>query len=87
MPFARFVAAVYACGEGSVLTRHAAAAGWEFRPEPIGPLDVTIVGDRRVRIDGIRTHRTASFAVGDLRTLHGIPATSPPARCLTSQAT
>jgi very-short-patch-repair endonuclease len=77
MPFARFVAAVYACGEGSVLTRHAAAAGWEFRPEPIGRLDVTIVGDRRVRIDAIRTHRTASFSVGDLRTLHGIPITSP----------
>ncbi len=28
-------------------------------------------------IAGIRTHRTASFAVGDLRNLEGIPITSP----------
>ncbi len=48
-PVGRSVAGVYACGEGSVLTRHAAAACWGFRPEPTGPIDVTVVGDRRVR--------------------------------------
>jgi very-short-patch-repair endonuclease len=36
-----------------------------------------MVGDRRVRIEGITTHRTSSFCVGDLRILHGIPLTSP----------
>jgi very-short-patch-repair endonuclease len=48
----------------------------EVRPETDEPVDVTVVG-RRLRIAGIRTHQTASFAAGDIRTLHGIPLTSP----------
>jgi very-short-patch-repair endonuclease len=75
-PVGRAVAAVFACGEGSVLSGHEAAARWELRPETEDPIDVTVVG-RRVRLPGIRTHETASFAVGDIRTLHGIPITSP----------
>ncbi|MGH2839529.1 MAG: DUF559 domain-containing protein [Solirubrobacteraceae bacterium] len=73
----RAVAAVYACGEGSALSHHAAAARWEIRPEPDRPIDVTIAGRRRVRQPGIQTHETRSLSVIDTRTLHGIPVTSP----------
>ncbi|MDX6690480.1 MAG: hypothetical protein QOG15_1937 [Solirubrobacteraceae bacterium] len=85
-PVGRAVAAVYACGDGAVLTRHAAAARWAVRPESGALIDVTVIGDRRVRIAGIRPHRTGGFSVGDLRTLHGIPLTSP-ARTLLDIAT
>ncbi|MDQ3678302.1 MAG: endonuclease domain-containing protein [Actinomycetota bacterium] len=46
---------------------------------------MTLVGNRRVRHEGIRTHRTASLPVIDIRTLHGIPITSP-ARTLLDSA-
>jgi very-short-patch-repair endonuclease len=76
-PPGRAVAAVYACGEGAVLMGDGAAARWRMRPEPERPIDVTIVGDRRVRRRDITTHRTGSLDVRDIRTLHGIPLTSP----------
>jgi very-short-patch-repair endonuclease len=76
-PPGRAVAAVYACGEGAVFTGDGAAARWHMRPEPTGEVDVTIVGERRVRRRGITTHRTGSLDVRDIRTLHGIPITSP----------
>jgi hypothetical protein len=76
-PPGRVVAAVYACGDGAVLTGDGAAARWHMRPEPSEAVDVTIVGERRVRHPGIRTHRTGSLDVRDIRTLRGIPITSP----------
>lgn len=75
-PTGRSRAAVFACGEGALLTHEAAAAGYEIRPPPDGPIDVTVVG-RRVRIPGIRTHETRSLSASDIWTLHGIPITSP----------
>jgi len=75
-PFARARAAVFACGEGAVLSHHSAAARWGIRPETDGPTDVTVIG-RRVRLEGIRTHETPSLDPEDICSLDGLPLTSP----------
>ncbi len=75
-PVGRALAAVYACGEGAVLSHRAAAALWEICPDNDEPIDVTVIG-RRVRPAGIRPHETRSLSLGDVRTLHGIALTSP----------
>lgn len=84
-PFARALAAVFACGEGAVLSRHSAAVLWKIGPAIDGPLDVTIVG-RRVRREGICTHETSSLDPKDIRTLDLIPITSPARTLLDSAA-
>ena len=73
---ARTLAAVLVCGERAVGSHAAAAAMWGIRPAPTGPVDVTILAGR-ARHAGIRAHTTGSLALGDIRTLHGIPVTSP----------
>jgi len=83
-PFARALAAVFACGEGALLSHRFAAARWELRSEPDGPIDVTVIG-RRVRHEGIRTHEIRSLDRADIRSLDGIPITSP-ARTLLDSA-
>jgi very-short-patch-repair endonuclease len=51
---AHFMAAVLACGPDAVLSHHAAAALWDLRPNPQGPIDVTAPGKRTHR--GVRCH-------------------------------
>lgn len=75
-PTAHALAAVFACGEGSVLSHHVVASLLEIRSEASGPIDVTVI-DRQVRLEGIRTHTTRSLGRDDIRTLYGIPITSP----------
>lgn len=72
----RAVAAVYACGDGAVLSYDATAGLWDVRPPCEGAMDVTVVG-RQVRRPGIRAHQVAALSSADIRTLHGIPVTSP----------
>lgn len=72
------LAAVKACGPGSVLSHVPGAMllGILGRDEDLYP-EVTVVGDRRLSIPRIRVHRTAELHPRDRWVRHGIPVTSP----------
>lgn len=70
------VAAVYGCGEGSLLGGLAAGSVWSMIRQRRGPADVTVVG-RRVRRDAIRTHEVAHLDARDIRNLGPLPIASP----------
>lgn len=73
----RGASAVYACGDGAVLSGHVAAAAWAFRPALDDTVDLTIAGRRDVRHAGIRVHRCTALTSADIRRLDGVPITSP----------
>jgi hypothetical protein len=71
---ATYLAAVYACGEGALLSGCAAGYVWRIlkgRP-PIA--EVTAPTERR--IEGVRTHRSRSMHPRDRAVARGIPVTS-----------
>ena len=70
-----WMAAVVAIGAGAVLSHHAAAALWDLRRCPPGPIDVTI--DRRARRPrrGITVHASALHPE-DREVIDAIPVTS-----------
>ena len=77
----RFLAAVKACGPGTVLS-HFAAAGhlglvrWDDRwPDRWPEVTVTSAGTRRQ--EGLRVHRTQTLDPPDVTRHRGIPVTSP----------
>jgi very-short-patch-repair endonuclease len=73
----RWMAAVLACGEGAVLSHRDAAALWELQQVGSGAINVTIPGDAgRRRRAGIRLHRSATLAPGDVTMRDGIPVTT-----------
>jgi very-short-patch-repair endonuclease len=75
-PWMRARAALYACGRGSIVTHDAACGLIDIRRHPEGAIDITVIG-RRVRRTGIRAHKVARVARGDVRTIRGIPVSSP----------
>lgn len=79
----RWMAAVLACGEGSVLSHRSAAALWALLPARGGPVDVTIPSSNgRARRAGIRLHRSPSLT--DAATTHQKRiAVTTPARTIT----
>jgi hypothetical protein len=73
---ATYMAAVLACGEGSAVSRQAAAALLGLiRPARIPNPDVTAPKERQVR--GIATHWQRSDLWRDVTTWKGIPVTTP----------
>ena len=68
--------AVLCAGDGAWATHHACTALWTIRPEPAGPIDVTVIG-RRLRARGIRAHEVSALSARDVRTIDGIPVTAP----------
>lgn len=79
VPGARELAAVFACGTGSVVSHLSAAHLLKLFPYPATPrpVDVTVAGRERTRRAGIRIHCVESIDARDTRTLHGIPITTP----------
>lgn len=74
----RWLAAVYACGEGAVLSHTAAAALWDLRTIPSGPIHVTIptrAGHRKR--DGIVIHRSSTLLTSQTTLRRAIPVTKP----------
>lgn len=71
----RLIAAVLACGPDAVLSHWSAAALWELRLPPAGPIHVTVPGSRRSR-RGIRVHCVNALHAEDRATVDGIPITS-----------
>jgi hypothetical protein len=74
---ASFIAAVKACGEGSLLRKHAAAYHWRLVKKPPREPEVLTPTERRVK--GIKTKRArAGIDDRDRRKWRGIPVTSIP---------
>jgi Transcriptional regulator, AbiEi antitoxin/Protein of unknown function (DUF559) len=76
-PNGRWMAAVLACGPDAVLSHRTAAALWELRPRPSGPVDVTVPASGRRSRTGIRLHNVRSLHADDRTDVDGIPVTSP----------
>ena len=76
LPHTAEMAAVLACGPGAVLSHVSAAALWGLHAASIGPVDVTVVGNRGDR-PGIRAHRVDRLAQGDRTVREGVPITTP----------
>jgi Protein of unknown function (DUF559) len=73
-----WTAAVFACGEGAVLSHRSAAELWGFlRPETM-PIDISVQGrsGRKPR-RGIKVHRPRNLGPLDVTRRHGIPVTAP----------
>jgi very-short-patch-repair endonuclease len=82
------VAALLACGRGSVVSHRSAARLWglsSFR-DGASLLRVTVVGGDPVRKPGIVIYRAQSLDARDVRRVDGMPATAP-ARTLLDLAT
>ena len=78
-PKARAMAAVLACGDEAFVSHRSAAYLYEFLPYPAQHPDVEVTATGRP-LDprpGIKIHHTARFDRRDVRTLEGIPITSP----------
>lgn len=72
----RWMAAVLAGGPDALLSHRSAAALWELRPPPSGPIDVTVPGRRRRGHAGIRIHNVRALHDDDRTTVDGIPVTA-----------
>jgi very-short-patch-repair endonuclease len=79
----RWMAAVLACGEGSVLSHRSAAALWGFAPKPRGRWDeltpeITVPGHGgRACRKGIRIHRSSTLLPSHTTVRSTIPVTKP----------
>lgn len=78
-PKATAMAAVLACGAGAVVSHRSAAYLYEYLPYPAQHrvVEITVAGRALSQREGITIYRTASFDRRDIRTLDGIPTTSP----------
>jgi hypothetical protein len=85
-PEGRRIAAVLACGEGAVLSHTSAAAHWELLGSAAALIDVT-APPTRVRVPGIRLHRSRSLDARDTTHHEGIPITTVPRTLLDLAAT
>ncbi len=73
----RWLAAVFACGPGAVLSHRDVAQLWELRQSNSGLIDVTVPSrNGRKRQVGIRLHRTARLRPDEVTVRHGIPVTT-----------
>jgi very-short-patch-repair endonuclease len=73
----RWFAAVFAAGDGAVLSHASAAAAWELRRYGGDRIDVTVGYGGRARRDGLRLHRRLPLPAHEVTTRSGIPITTP----------
>ncbi|MFN8160971.1 MAG: type IV toxin-antitoxin system AbiEi family antitoxin domain-containing protein [Solirubrobacterales bacterium] len=79
----RWMAAVLRCGAGAVLSHGSAAEAWGFAPGAGRTrtgrerIEVSVDAGRGPRAPGIRVHRRRRLPGEHLRTLSGVPLTSP----------
>jgi predicted transcriptional regulator of viral defense system len=72
----RWMAAVLACGPGAVLSHRSAAALLALRPSGWTRIEVTVPGRSGRRRDGIKVHRSTTFAAQDTTRVKNIPCTT-----------
>jgi hypothetical protein len=73
----RLMAAVLACGKGTVVSHRSAAALLGFIDKGPVVIDVIAPGSHGRKIDGIRFHRVRAPRLEETGTVAGIPCTSP----------
>jgi very-short-patch-repair endonuclease len=72
-----WMAAVLRCGPDAYLSHLSAAAHWQIRRPPRGPIDISLIAAVFRQPPGIRVHRRPSLVATDLTTHEGIPITTP----------
>lgn len=75
-PMARARAAVLACGDAAAVSHRSAAEMFGLLPEIGDEVHVTVAGRNPGVHPGIRLHRIAAFAPGEVTKMHGIPLTT-----------
>jgi len=75
--FARWMAAVLACGDGAVLSHSSAAALWRIGFEQRSVIELSLPSQSHRKIPRLRIHRRPSLQLRDITTEHGIPVTTP----------
>jgi very-short-patch-repair endonuclease len=74
----RWLAAVLACGPGAVLSHTHAAALWEIRHQPSGPVHVTVPTTAgRAKRPGITLHRSSTLLPSHTTVRRSTPVTKP----------
>ena len=71
-----WLAAVFACGDGAVLSHRSAAALHGLRPSGGTRIDVTVPGRSAGRCSGVRIHRSVTLTPADITIVNGIPCTT-----------
>jgi len=82
---ATYLAAVYAAGEGALLSGRAAGYLWRILKGPVPVPEVTAPTERR--IEGVMSHRSRHMDPRDRREVRGIPVTSVAATVVALAAT
>jgi predicted transcriptional regulator of viral defense system len=72
----RWLASVYACGPGAVLSHRSAAALHELRSSERARIDVTVPGRSARRHPGIDVHRSRTLSPNDTTRVSNIPCTT-----------
>lgn len=80
------LSAVLAAGDFAVASHRTAARLWNLPVELSDRIEITTLLDRRVRIPGVRAHRSGAWDERDLSSVLSIPVTSP-ARTLADLST
>ena len=71
------MAAVLACGAGTVLSHQSAGALWGIGAEPVGQIEVSVPAGSVNQRPGIRVHRRPRLWSEDLDVRNHVPVTSP----------
>ncbi len=77
VPGAQELAAILACGPGTVISHRSAAALWGLAGSFSDEVEVTVVGRRSRSRQGLRVHRVDGLDARDRRLRRGIPITAP----------
>ena len=81
----RWIAGVFACGTGAVLSHESAAHLWRLSPTSPPTIHVTVTATGgRVKRPGIRLHRSTTLTSKDMTLRRTIPVTTRPAPSPTS---
>jgi very-short-patch-repair endonuclease len=74
----RWLAAVFACGDGAVLSHASAAHLWGISPKSPSTIHITVpVPNGRAKRPGIRLHRSSTLSPRETTQRRGIPVTTP----------
>jgi len=76
-PLARELAALLACGKGSLISHHSAAFVWGLRTAPPTEVEVSVVGRCCASRKGIRVHRIQKIHRHELSRHEGLWVSSP----------
>ena len=71
------LAALLDAGEPAWASHSTSARLWPLAGVWDGDIEISVLLERRPRVDGVRVHRTGTLLESDLRTIKGVPVLSP----------